>query len=116
MYNIYKNPIFLYHVGQAGGGKKRSAEQRQAAQLLRRQAAAAQRQAAETTISDPVILQNECEMMQNSHNVIIGKSWGSLPTPQQDLWRRYNCDSLLRERSERSRSGSPSRSPRSFRW
>lgn len=47
-------------------------------------------------------------MMLNDNNV-IGKSWGTLALDhlQQDIWRKYNCDSLLSNLSEEERGPPP---------
>lgn len=39
--------------------------------------------------------QVECQGMRDQHSVIIGSSWGSLPTDQQKRWAQLLCDTEL---------------------
>ena len=37
----------------------------------------------------------ECDQMQTGHNVVIGRSWGSLPSSLQVRWTKMSCDGVL---------------------
>ena len=47
----------------------------------------------------------ECSRMQNQHLVIVGSSWGTLPTILQQRWNRLSCDLLVPARPDAPRSG-----------
>jgi hypothetical protein len=48
---------------------------------------------------------DSCAHLKNSHNVIPGKSWGSMNKSQQADWMNRRCDQFYCERNEREGRG-----------
>ena len=78
--------------GKAHGGPTRAAKPKAAAGSAVPAAAGD----AATLAAAAAVESSECRMMQRTHQVVVGLSWGSLPPGLQKQWTQYHCDRRLR--------------------